>query len=88
MAKKHFTAEQIITAIKRYDNGSKTSDICDDLNIACGTFYNWRNKYGGMSMSDTKNLIKLTRENKKMNRLLIEKKLEIKALKDILKKKW
>jgi putative transposase len=46
--KKRYTEEQIIKALKQNEAGSKVDDICRDLGISSGTFYNWRSKFGGM----------------------------------------
>lgn len=46
--KKRYTEEQIIKAIKQHEAGTKVPDICRDLGISEGTFYNWRAKYAGM----------------------------------------
>lgn len=45
--KKRYTDEQIIKAIKEHEAGAKVDDICRDLGISNGTFYNWRSKFAG-----------------------------------------
>jgi len=40
--KKRFTEEQIIKAIKQYEAGTKTEEICRQLGVSNGTFYNWQ----------------------------------------------
>lgn len=45
MKKKRYSEEQIIKAIKEHEAGIKVEDICRDLGISNGTFYNWRSKY-------------------------------------------
>lgn len=88
MKKKRYTEEQIIGALKRNEAGSSVEDICRDLGIATGTFYNWRSKYGGMEVSEAKRLKELETENAKLKKLLAEKLLENEAMKDVLSKKW
>lgn len=46
--KKRYTEEQIIKAIKRHESGVKVDEICRDLGISAGAFYNWRSKYAGL----------------------------------------
>ena len=82
------TEEQIIKAIKQHDAGSKVADICRDLGISEGTFYNWRSKYAGLEVNDAKRLKDLESENHRLKRLLAEKLLEVEAMKDVLSKKW
>ena len=86
--KKRYTEEQIITSIKRHEAGAKVDDICRDLNISSGTFYNWRSKYAGLEVNETKRLRALEIENNRLKKLLAEKMLETEAMKDLLSKKW
>ena len=86
--KKRYTDEQIITAIKEHEAGAKVDDICRDLGISNGTFYNWRSKFAGMEVNEAKRLRELETENNKLKRLLADKLLEVEAMKDVLSKKW
>ncbi len=86
--KKRYTEEQIIRAIKQNEAGTKVDDICRDLGISTGTFYNWRSKYAGLEVNEAKRLRELESENNKLKRLLADKLLEVEAMKDVLSKKW
>ena len=84
--KKRYTDEQIIKAIKKHEAGAKVEDICRDLGISNGTFYNWRSKFAGMEVNEAKRLRELETENNKLKRLLADKLLEVEAMKDVLAK--
>jgi putative transposase len=86
--KKRYTEEQIIRAIKQNESGAKVDDICRDLGISTGTFYNWRSKYAGLEVNEARRLRELESENNKLKRLLADKLLEVEAMKDVLSKKW
>ena len=86
--KKRYTDEQIIKAIKKHEAGAKVEDICRDMGISNGTFYNWRSKFAGMELNEAKRLRELETENNKLKRLLADKLLEVEAMKDVLAKKW
>jgi putative transposase len=86
--KKRYTDEQIIKAIKEHEAGAKVEDICRDLGISNGTFYNWRSKFAGLEVNEAKRLRELETENNKLKRLLADKMLEVEAMKDVLAKKW
>lgn len=86
--KKRFTEEQIIKAIKRHESGTKVDDLCRELGISAGTFYNWRSKYAGLEVNEAKRLKELELENNKLKKLLAERMLEVEAMKDVLSKKW
>jgi len=81
--KKRYTEEQIIKAIKQHEAGAKVDDICRDMGISSGTFYNWRSKYAGLEVNEAKRLKELESENNKLKKLLAEKLLES-LLSDIL----
>ena len=86
--KKRYTDEQIIRAIKEHEAGGKVEDICRELGISNGTFYNWRSKFAGLEVNEAKRLRELETENNKLKRLLADKVLEVDAMKDVLSKKW
>ena len=86
--KRRYTDEQIIKAIKKHEAGAKVEDICRDLGISNGTFYNWRSKFAGMEVNEAKRLRELETENNKLKRLLADKMLEVEAMNDVLSKKW
>lgn len=86
--KKRYTEEQIIKAIKLHESGVKVDEICRDLGISNGTFYNWRSKYAGLEVNEAKRLKDLESENNKLKRMLADKLLEVEAMKDVLSKKW
>ena len=86
--KKRYTEEQIIKAIKQNESGIKVDDICRDLGISTGTFYNWRSKYAGLEVNEAKRLRELESENNKLKRLLADKLLEVEAMKDVLSPRY
>ena len=86
--KKRYTEEQIIGAIKRHEAGTRVDEICREMNISSGTFYNWRSKYAGLKVNEAKRLKDLESDNNKLKKLLAEKLLENEAMRDVLSKKW
>ncbi len=88
MKRSRFSESQIIKAIKENEQGRSVDEICRELGIATGTFYNWRKKYGGMETSQLKELKELQAENAKLKRMYAELALQNTMLKDVLGKKW
>ena len=88
MKGKRFTEEQIIAVLKEAEAGAKTKELCRRHGISDATFYNWKAKYAGMTVSEARRLRELEAENTKLKRLLAEAELDKAALKDLLGRKW
>ena len=69
--KKRFSEEHIIKAIKQHEAGTKVEEICRQLGISNGTFYNWRSKYAGLEVNEAKRLRELESENSKLKNCLL-----------------
>ncbi len=50
MKKSRFTETQIVSILKQADTGVKVSDLCRQHGISQPTYYNWKSKYGGLSV--------------------------------------
>lgn len=83
-----FTEEQIIGVLKEVEAGLKISELCRKYGISDATYYNWKAKFGGMTVSDAQRLKALASENGKLKRLLAESMLDNAALKDVVGRKW
>ena len=86
--RKRFTEEQILGVLREAEAGAKVADLLRKHGISEATFYNWRAKYGGMTVSEAKRLKELELENARLKRLLAEAELDKAALKDLLSRKW
>ncbi len=89
MKQSKFSEEQIISILREAEKNHQTiSAVCRAPSISENTFYKWRQKYGGIEISDTRRLRELERENARLKRLLAERDIEIDAMKEVLAKKW
>jgi putative transposase len=86
--KKRFTEERIIGILKEAEAGMKVAEVCRTYGISEATYYNWKAKFGGMTVSDAQRLRALEQESSKLKRLLAEAHLDISALKDVVSRKW
>ena len=88
MKAKRYSEEQIIGVLREAEAGAKTKDLCRKYGVSEQTFYNWKAKYGGMTVSEARRLKELEAQNAKLKKLLAESELDKAALKDLLGRKW
>ena len=88
MKRSRFSEEQIIGVLKEHEAGTKMADLCRKHGISEATFYNWKSRFGGLDVSESRRLRALEGENAKLKKLLAEAHLDNAALKDLLTKKW
>ncbi|WP_291788812.1 transposase [Cecembia sp.] len=88
MKKSRFTESQILKVLKSQDEGKKVSEICREFGISEPTFYNWKSKYGGMTLSELHRVKELEEENARLKRIVAEQQLSIDVLKEVNSKKW
>ncbi len=87
--KKRFSEEQVIGILREGEtDGVVIRDICRRHNITEQTFFRWRNKFGGMTVSDARKLKDLEGENLRLKKIVAEQMLAIEGLKEIAAKKW
>jgi len=86
--KKRFSEEQIIGFLREAEAGLPVAELCRRHGFSDASFYLWRNKFGGMNVSDAKKLKELEAENGRLKRLLAESLLENEVTKEALRKKW
>jgi len=86
--KKRFTEEQIIGFLREAEAGLAVKELCRKHGFSEASYYLWRSKFGGMSVSDARRLKELEAENGRLKKLLAEQLLENEAIKDALRKKW
>ena len=48
MKKNKFSESQILNILKEQETGLKVSEICRKHGISDATFFNWKNRYGGI----------------------------------------
>lgn len=87
MKKSNFSEAQIVTILKEGEAGIPVAQILRKHGISQGTYYNWKAKYGGTSVSELKRLKELEAENAKLKKMYAELALENAAIRDVLSRK-
>ncbi len=87
MARKRYTAEQIITKLREAEvelaKGQTTPQVCKKLGIADQTYYRWRREYGGLRVDQAKRLKQLEQENARLKRVVADLSLDNSILKEV-----
>jgi transposase InsO family protein len=87
MKRTRFTDEQIIDILAEHEAGAKCADLCRKHGMSERTFYSWKAKFGGMTVSEAKRLKALEDESAKLKKPLAEQMLDLAAIKDLVAKK-
>ena len=88
MKRTRYTEEQIIGILKEAEAGVPLADLVRKYGMSSASFYAWRQKYGGMEVSDAKRLRALEDENRRLKKLVANQALDIEILKEANSKKW
>ena len=87
MARKKYTAEQIITKLREAEielaKGQTTSQVCKKIGISDQTYYRWRKEYGGLRVDQAKRLKQLEQENGRLKKLVADLSLNNSILKEV-----
>ena len=87
MARKRFTAEQIINHLREAEilisQGKSIREVARQISISEQTYYRWRKEYGGMEISQARHLKELEKENARLKKLVADLSLDISILKEV-----
>lgn len=88
MRKSKFSESQIAGILQEAEAGMAVAEVARKHGISAATFYQWRSKYGGMSVSDMQRLRELELENTRLKRMYADLSLDHAVLKEALTKKF
>ncbi len=79
--KKRLLEERIVQILKEAEQAGTAREVIRKHNISEQAFYRWKNKYGGMEVSEVRRTKELERENAELT-------LHNRMLRDVNAKKW
>jgi len=88
MKKARFNEEQIISVLKEHEAGMATGELCRKHGISDATLYNWKKKYGNLTISEARRLKTLEDENRRLKHIVADQVLEIHVLKAVASKNF
>ncbi len=87
MKKSKYSESQIVNILKEAEAGVPLDDLIRQHGFSKASYYKWKAKYSGMSVSDLKRLKELEEENRRLKHMYANLSLEHEVLKDIIEKK-
>ena len=87
MRKSRFSESQIVAILREGEAGVPVAEILRKHGISRPTYFSWKSKYSGASVSDLKRLRELEAENAKLKRMYSELALENASIKELLQRK-
>jgi putative transposase len=63
-------------------------DLCRRHGISNASFYNWKSKYAGLTVSELKRLKALEEENRRLKQIVAEQAIDNRVLKELLSKNF
>ena len=86
MKKSKFSESQIVNILKEAEAGVSLEDLIRQHGFSKASFYKWKGKYSGMSVSELKRLKELEEENRRLKQMYANLSLEHAASKILSKK--
>jgi len=88
MVRKRYTEGQIIQVLKEGEAGATVADLCRRHGMSEASYYNWKAKYAGMTVSELRRLKGLEAENRQLKQIVAEQALDNRVLKELLSKNF
>ena len=87
MKKSKFSESQIVNILKEAEAGVALEELIRQHGFSKASFYKWKAKYSGMSVSELKRLKELEEENRRLKQMYANLSLDYQVLKEIVEKK-
>ena len=87
MKKSQFSATQIASILKEFDNGKSAEEINREHGVSKASLYKWRQRYGGMEATELKRIKELEEENARLKKMYANLAMELDVAKYLIEKK-
>lgn len=86
MSRSAHTEAQIVGAVKHVEAGRKAEEVAREMGVSKHTIYAWKQKYGGMEVSEAQEVKALRDENARLKKLVADLSLDKDALQHVIRK--
>ena len=86
MSRSAHTEAQMIGAVKQVEAGRKAEEVAREMGVSKHTIYAWKQKYGGMDVSEAQEVKALREENARLKRIVADLSLDKDALQFVIRK--
>jgi putative transposase len=86
MSKSNHSEAQMVGAVKQVEAGHRAEEVAREMGVSKHTIYAWKQKYGGMDVSEAQEVKALRDENARLKKLVAELALDKDALQFVIRK--
>jgi putative transposase len=87
MKKARYSEEQIVRILREADR-DPVAEVAKRHGVSEQSIYGWRKRFGEFGVDEVRKLKEVESENARLRKLLVERDLEIEAMKEINRRKW
>jgi putative transposase len=88
MKKSRLSEAQVVAILREAQGGMGVKALCAKHNISEPTYYKWKQKYGGLEVSDVRKMRAMTEEISQLKRIVADLVVPNDILKAVNAKKW
>lgn len=86
MSKSGHSEAQMVGAVKQVEAGRRAEEVAREMGVSKHTIYAWKQKFGGMDVSEAQEVKALRDENARLKKLVAELSLDKDALQFVIRK--
>ncbi len=83
MKTRRYSEAQVFRILKEVESGMPVVNTAREHGVSPATIHRWKNKYGGMTLSELKRLKALEEENARLKRIVAQQALDNELLREI-----
>ena len=87
MKKARYSEEQIVRILREADR-DPVAEVAKRHGVSEQSIYGWRKRFGEFGVDEVRKLKEVESENARLRKLLVERDLEIAAMKEVNRRKW